>query len=102
MALSQKHRHSIFERLSPTLGEEETEALLSQFPSSERDEPVTTRPPRCARPPVSGPISPSSRPRSLAPGGRSGRADAPAGPLDLRRVMVSGMGIAAAISQAIG
>jgi hypothetical protein len=41
MTLSQKHRHSIFERLSPTLGEEETEALLSQSPSLESEEPVT-------------------------------------------------------------
>lgn len=42
MALSLKHRHTIFERLAPTLGEEETEALLSQFPSLEGEEPVTS------------------------------------------------------------
>ena len=41
MALSQKHRSSIYQRLSPMLGEEEAEALLSQFPSRDLDEPVT-------------------------------------------------------------
>lgn len=41
MALSAKHRSTIYERLSPVLGEEEAEALLSQFPSRDLDEPVT-------------------------------------------------------------
>lgn len=41
MALTQKQRHTIFVRLSPTIGEEETEALLSHFPTSDRDELVT-------------------------------------------------------------
>ena len=41
MALADKHRHAIFTRLAPTLGEEETNALLSQFPARELDEPVT-------------------------------------------------------------
>ena len=41
VALSQKHRSSIYQRLSPMLGEEEAEALLSQFPSRDLDEPVT-------------------------------------------------------------
>ncbi len=41
MALSQKHRSSISQNLTPILGEEEAEALLSQFPSHEFDEPVT-------------------------------------------------------------
>lgn len=41
MALSAKHRSTIYERLSPMLGEEEVEALLSQFPSRDLDEPVT-------------------------------------------------------------
>lgn len=41
MAISQKHRASIFLKLSPTLGEEETEALLSHFPARDLDEPVT-------------------------------------------------------------
>src|SRR5690242_354816 len=40
MALSQKHRSSIYQSLSPMLGEEEAEALLSQFPSRDLDEPV--------------------------------------------------------------
>ena len=41
MALSQKHRSTIYTKLSPVLGEEEAEALLSQFPSRDLDEPVT-------------------------------------------------------------
>jgi hypothetical protein len=41
VALSQKHRSSIYQQLSPILGEEEAEALLSQFPARDLDEPVT-------------------------------------------------------------
>ncbi len=41
MAISQRHRSSIYTRLEPILGEEETEALLAQFPARELDEPVT-------------------------------------------------------------
>jgi hypothetical protein len=41
MALSQKHRSTIFQKLEPILGEEEAEALLSQFPARDLDEPVT-------------------------------------------------------------
>ena len=41
MALSEKHRSSIYLTLAPMLGEEEAEALLSQFPARELDEPVT-------------------------------------------------------------
>ena len=41
MAMSEKHRSSIYRTLSPMLGEEEAEALLSQFPSRDLDEPVT-------------------------------------------------------------
>lgn len=41
MALSQKHRGTIFQRLAPVIGEEEAEALLRQFPSRDLDEPVT-------------------------------------------------------------
>ncbi|MGH9112123.1 MAG: hypothetical protein ACRDZN_07495 [Acidimicrobiales bacterium] len=41
MALSTKHRSSIYRSLSPVLGEEEAEALLSQFPARDLDEPVT-------------------------------------------------------------
>ncbi len=41
MALSQKHRSRIYEKLSPMLGEEEAEALLSHFPARDLDEPVT-------------------------------------------------------------
>ena len=39
--MSEKHRSSIDRTLSPMLGEEEAEALLSQFPSRDLDEPVT-------------------------------------------------------------
>ena len=41
MALSQKHRSSIYQHLTPILGEEEAEALLSHFPARDLDEPVT-------------------------------------------------------------
>lgn len=41
MALSQKHRSSLYQHLAPLVGEEEAEALLSQFPSRDLDEPVT-------------------------------------------------------------
>ena len=100
MALSLKHRHTIFERLAPTLGEEETEALLSQFPSTERDEPVT-----------------NERLDASIAGVRADFSDLKA---DVARMeaslvermrqqamwtfgaMISGMGVAAAISRAIG
>lgn len=41
MPLTQKHRSSIYRNLSPLLGEEEAEALLSEFPAREVDELVT-------------------------------------------------------------
>ena len=41
MAISQKHRSTIYQNLAPIIGEEEAEALLSQFPSRDLDEPVT-------------------------------------------------------------
>lgn len=40
--LSHAHRRSIHTSLTPILGEEETEALMSEFPASESDAPVTT------------------------------------------------------------
>ena len=39
--LSQAHRRSIHTSLEPVLGEEETEALMSEFPASETDSPAT-------------------------------------------------------------
>jgi predicted nucleic acid-binding Zn-ribbon protein len=41
MALSQQHRTAIYGKLSPVIGDKETEALLLQFPAREEDEPVT-------------------------------------------------------------
>lgn len=41
MTLTAKHRNSIYRTLSPLIGEEETEALLSEFPARDLDEPVT-------------------------------------------------------------
>ena len=41
MALSQKHRSTIYQRLEPILGEEEAEALLGQFPAHDLDEVAT-------------------------------------------------------------
>ena len=39
--LSQAHRRSIHTSLTPILGEEETEALMSEFPAGQNDQPVT-------------------------------------------------------------
>ena len=39
--LSQTHRRSIHTSLTPILGEEETDALMSEFPASESDMPAT-------------------------------------------------------------
>lgn len=41
MALSQKHRAALYEHFAPSLGDEVTEALLSEFPAGDGDEPVT-------------------------------------------------------------
>jgi len=41
MTLTAKHRNSIYRTLAPLIGEEETEALLSEFPARDLDEPVT-------------------------------------------------------------
>ena len=41
MTLTQKQRSSIYEGLAPVIGDAEAEALLSQFPSTSGDEPVT-------------------------------------------------------------
>jgi hypothetical protein len=41
VALSIEHRTTIYERLSPILGEEEAQALVAQFPARAQDEPVT-------------------------------------------------------------
>lgn len=41
MALSAKHRSTIYKRLEPILGDQETEAMLLHFPSTDADEPVT-------------------------------------------------------------
>ncbi len=41
VAISEKLRASIFRKLSPVIGEEETEAVLSNFPSRDVEEPVT-------------------------------------------------------------
>lgn len=41
MALSHKHRTTIYAKLSPIVGEEEADALLSQFPSRDTDAPAT-------------------------------------------------------------
>jgi hypothetical protein len=41
VALAEKHRTAIYAGLSPVVGEEAIEALLSQFPARDVDEPVT-------------------------------------------------------------
>lgn len=41
MRPSTKHRSSLYRSLSPLVGDEEADALLSQFPASETNELVT-------------------------------------------------------------
>ena len=41
MALTEKHRSSIYRSLVPILGEEEAQALVGQFPARDQDEPAT-------------------------------------------------------------
>jgi hypothetical protein len=41
MALQEKHRNTIYTEFTKTLGEEATQALLSQFPARDVDEPAT-------------------------------------------------------------
>jgi hypothetical protein len=36
-----RHRRTIYEKLSPIVGDEETEAMLAQFPSTPEQAPVT-------------------------------------------------------------
>lgn len=39
--LSQKHRRTIHEKLAPIVGDEEVDAMLSEFPASPSDAPLT-------------------------------------------------------------
>ncbi len=41
MALDARHRSSIYQKLVPLLGDDDTNALMTQFPSIEADELVT-------------------------------------------------------------
>ncbi len=41
MALDARHRSSLYLKLVPLLGEDDANALMSEFPSSEADELVT-------------------------------------------------------------
>jgi hypothetical protein len=41
MAMLEKHRNVRYNHFAPTLGEEVTQALMSQFPSRDVDEPST-------------------------------------------------------------
>ena len=41
MALLERHRNTIYTEFRRTLGEEATQALLSQFPARDVDEPVS-------------------------------------------------------------
>ena len=41
MALSEKHRNTIYQHLAPAWGEDVTQAFLSQFPAHEGEEPLT-------------------------------------------------------------
>ena len=41
MAMLEKHRNALYNHFAPQLGEEVTQALMSQFPAREVDEPTT-------------------------------------------------------------
>jgi hypothetical protein len=41
MALSTRHRATIYAKLTPILGEEEADALLAEFPTADHDRLVT-------------------------------------------------------------
>lgn len=41
MALDARHRSSLYQKLVPLLGEDDANALMSEFPASEADELVT-------------------------------------------------------------
>jgi hypothetical protein len=41
VVLAHRHRRTIYEKLSPILGDEETDAMLAHFPSTPGEEPVT-------------------------------------------------------------
>ena len=41
MALTEKHRSSIYQHLAPQWGDEVTQAFLSQFPARDGEEPIT-------------------------------------------------------------
>ena len=41
MAMLEKHRNVLYNHFAPQLGEEVTQALMSQFPSRDVEEPVT-------------------------------------------------------------
>lgn len=38
--LAHRHRRTIYEKLSPIVGDEETEAMLAHFPATPGEEPV--------------------------------------------------------------
>jgi hypothetical protein len=111
MTLSQKHRHTIFERLSPTLGEEETEALLSHFPIDQGDQPVTAARFDTTMSQVRADMSQVRADMSqLRSDMQTDMARLEASIVERMRqqimwsfgAMISGMGVAAAISQAVG
>src|SRR5688572_3333554 len=41
MAMQEKHRNEIYTYFAPRLGEEATQAMMSQFPARDLDEPTT-------------------------------------------------------------
>jgi len=41
VALTEKHRSSIYQHLAPQWGDEVTQAFLSQFPARDGEEPIT-------------------------------------------------------------
>jgi hypothetical protein len=46
MALDARHRSSIYQKLVPLLGDDDANALMSEFPACEADELVTKQLPR--------------------------------------------------------
>lgn len=86
MALSTRHRATIYSKLTPILGEEEANALLAEFPASEHDELVTKEFLRAELAEVRAEIAHSANRTLIATSG----------------MMIAGMGVAAAIGRALG
>jgi len=93
MALSTRHRSAIFEGLKKVMGEEEADAMLAEFPASEHDELVTKAFLRAELADVRTEIA-EVRTEIAHAANRTLVATS--------AMLIAGMGVAAAIGQALG